>query len=511
MLRLTIAVSISLALLFGVGCTLNHNPEYPTIPDDSSGINFDLSDVAPVLPLISGVATEANQPPAAVFRVAGPWSTSDLEILGHYYALQHSGNRIAESTQLSGDQINIDWLKEQSTDISLQAIPVSIQNGYTEQQANLWTASASWPDIVLNGPASSLEPTGPYVDLTPFLIHQPELAANQVNANLIRINQTHGSLYGLPWRVTLPVLFYNRDLLQEALVAEPAGLLTWDTFNGLLEQMTLQLKNSGRLLNAATLNQQSTTDDVNLFHKRAILVMANSEVLLQYWPATQVDSLGWSTWDGQHFNFTSESFADGVVKIRKIRQMGATIQPSEQKFIDTFGSVKQLIDQGQVVFWIGDSSELKDYGVNQNASIGCTLLPFGQPDQVVRLPVDTLTLSVSQTCKDPQKAASIAAFLSVNKESLLLQTRLMAQEGYFPVVNDTKVWETMLKQQNATAGIAGLPGFIPYAYTGGQNDVQSWSSLLDQTIGAYADKLLTSPNPQREIKQLQSLADQLTE
>lgn len=511
LLRYIIAILLGLSFMFVLGCSLDNHSEYPLIPEESSIRRFELGTESTTQPGSSETLPESGSATKTFLRVAGPWSSSELNILGHYYGLMQSDASTMADAQLKGDQISLDWLSTYDSDIILQAVPMSIEESMTGEQERLWSAAQNWPDIILTHSLPDQAYPDSYADLKPLLIDQPELAADQVNANLIRISEGNDGWYGIPWRVTLPVLFFNRNLLKDANISEPAGSLNWETFVGVVDQLVQKYSHENRLLNASTLRKLSTPSAGGTqVNRDAVQVIANPQALLQFWPAAQTLDLRWATWDGSHFNYNSDAFAGGVDAVRGLVQNGSTLLPVDQQTLESIGSVEKLIQSGQVVFWIGNSTDIVKYGTDPALQVGYSLLPLRKSEQILRYPVELLTLSVSNSSKNQKLAAQVAAFLSADPDALLVQMRLATQEGCFPAVNDQKVWELSLSQINGGHGLEELQGQLLYAYTGGQFEVQSWDSLLEKTIGTYAERLLTSSDPQREIGLLQSQADQLT-
>ncbi len=510
-LRYGLALVLCLTLIFSASCRLNANPEYPVIPEAAAESRFGVSIIPTKLPVNPEPTIETSPASKITLKVAGPWSASDLDLLGKYYAMLQEDSKSTDGAWPGGDQISFAAIADTEPLINFSSIPISIQEGLTDDLARRWTATSNWPDIVMTRSIDQEQAMSHFSDLTPLLIDNPDLSSDKANANLIKLCQSGKGFYHLPWRVTLPVLYYNRNLLKAASVDEPAGSMSWTSFNNLIDQLVQKYRQDGRLLNASLLGQISKANNRLQISEQAVLLFANPQALIDYIPAAETTNLGWSTWDGRHFNFEHPSFAAGVDQVRELVQKGAWINPLDQAFSDQFGSIKKMIDNGQVVFWIGDSSEMYSVPDDRVSSVGYTLLPFGQTERIVRLPARLLTLSVSQASPYRAMAAQFAAFLSFDSDALQIQSRLMSQEGLFPAVSDSRVWETLLEQQKGGKGLSELPTILPYVYTGGQYEHPNWDSLLAQTIDAFSDKLLTSTNPQREIKQMQLLADQLTE
>ena len=89
--------------------------------------------------------------------------------------------------------------------------------------------------------------------------------------------------------------------------------------------------------------------------------------------------------------------------------------------------------------WPGESSDL-DGWQKDGLQVGSNLMPTG-------LSLSVRPLIVSKNSAQPQLAADFAAFIALDADSLLLQSRYQIFNGLVPLVNDTMVWQTVVGSQ----------------------------------------------------------------
>lgn len=116
------------------------------------------------------------------------------------------------------------------------------QGGYSDLATKLITAapSGTGPDITQLGTFEILEfaRRGLLTDLRPYIEGPEGLDTADWPPSLPAAGEVDGGIYWLPFNVTVPVLYYNRDAFEEAGLAGPPE--TWDEFFDYARRLTVR-------------------------------------------------------------------------------------------------------------------------------------------------------------------------------------------------------------------------------------------------------------------------------
>ena len=110
---------------------------------------------------------------------------------------------------------------------------------------------------------------------------------------------------------------------------------------------------------------------------------------------------------------------------------------------------------------------------------------------VYRMPFAIRILAVSRTTQWPEESARLAAFLALDTDSLLLQSRFDTYEGLVPLVREPFVWQTMLDRQVNGALLLQAFACLPNGYAGGQQLVPAWDEVVREAFGDVGSQYLT--------------------
>jgi len=94
------------------------------------------------------------------------------------------------------------------------------------------------PDVFLWWNFTRLAELGGIEDLTSYLERCPDLSAGMFYPNLLRYTSVKGRIYGLPKDFTARVIFYNKDLFDQAGLPYPKDDWTWDEFLEVAKKLT---------------------------------------------------------------------------------------------------------------------------------------------------------------------------------------------------------------------------------------------------------------------------------
>ncbi len=118
---------------------------------------------------------------------------------------------------------------------------------YFTRLQTLWAAGdgAAIPDVMFLFPVPSYAASGVLEDLDPYIAEAGYDLADYW-PGLLDSAMYEGRVYGFPRDIGLEVLYYNKDVFDEAGVAYPDDTWTWDDLRAASEQLS-QVESSGRV------------------------------------------------------------------------------------------------------------------------------------------------------------------------------------------------------------------------------------------------------------------------
>ncbi len=524
-----LAFIIGLGLLSPVtACDLRQDNGFPALPTITPGLTSTTtlpsatSSAQPADSSTSG--TSASGLPSdqrVTLRIAGPWSADTLYYLRLLYLARQSGQLHQSDGQTLGDVISLSDLAaydDERFQVELIALPPD--TGATRTQLRSWQATGSLPDLIYVTAAQPLLAQRQLLDLLPYLADDKRLAANQAYPALLTAHLEQGKLLGLPYLVTVPLVYYNSQIFSQYGLGNPVAPWTWTEFLTLCSQLQSAFARNSQRLNQADLKALENTPD--LLQPRlqtAQFALANPQQLLNYLPAGSSLTLNLATWDGRRLNYDGQPFRDAVVALRQLVQDGysplhLTAGQAQQAFAGN-----DPAESGRLAMWIDDSAQLKRWMQQSRILFYFTQLPtrsepvatasLAERQLALRQPVSLRSVVVTNQGPDPALAADFAAFLTLDSDSLLLQARLQQYEGYYPAVADQAVWQDLVAPQINGAQMLRLRNRLAYAYTGGQLWTSQWPEVMSQTIESQGDLLLTEGDYLQRLATWQKIADSL--
>lgn len=476
------AIALALICLGLASCSLPSQTDYPVLPAPSG---------SPGAQTDPQTGLDVNQPddqPAAgqtliTLQVAGPWQSTELDLLGRYFELTRSQLSTLGHEDSNGKQISLDYLSAYASDLRLVAIPLSRESFLSDDLAREWTAAGTWPDLVLTDHYSPRQ-ASQLLDLTPFLMDEPALAADKIDPGLLSsCFSPQGFLY-LPWRLGVPLLSYQAAAFPAAPALAADQVMNWPQF---VEHCHLLADVSG----------QTESPQV---------VLANPELLLPVQSGGDRARTGWTGWDGDRYDFQSQEWLNTVQALRQLVQSGMTLAGPDIGYQDYLAATEQLLSNHQAAFQVLDSSRLADWPRGR-LSPQVVPLPMAASDPSA-YPVHVQALSVSKASSQPALASQVAVFLAADPDALQLQLRLDPRPGLFPVIKDETVWMASLNQvPGRTKALAQLPGLLKHPSAGGSFKSDQWSALQLELTGPSGYRLLTAPDIMPELVALQQTWD----
>lgn len=490
-----LAVLLLLPLSRLSSCKFNQEEKFPTInttlPIETSGNQ--------------GSTETTGETMQKTLTVALPIGDDALKALRLLFLARQSGLLNQEPGQYIGQSIQLSDLQQFEGPLAINLINLSPDTGATKEQIKNWQAAGTMPDIIYCLNAAASPDLNQVLDLNDYLFDSPLLTAEHIYPSALKSIYEGKSLYGIPYLASVPLIYLNQTLLGQFQMLAPSINWTW---LGWLEYSTLlQNRISEAGFSAAPEILAGLAEDpvaLNDQLQKSIYVINNPAGLLQYLPASLNASLGWATWNNQQFAFEDDSFLQAAKWLNQYTLAGMTpLHLDNAQQLAAFGGTDP-IQGSRISMWLGNSSELAAWHQQTKIKVTESLVPCypiesteGEPsDQEkqlgLRIPLQVRSLIVSKETDEPELAAEFAAFLALDADSLLIQSRYQLYEGFVPVVKDDVIWEAMVDRQLYGRLLQDLQVKMPYAYCSNQQLSGTWNRVLNSVIGFYGKELMTA-------------------
>jgi multiple sugar transport system substrate-binding protein len=118
-------------------------------------------------------------------------------------------------------------------------LTVSPTTDYAQKIAITLSGGAVVDAICMNNPsqAATYSELGQLVDLNPY-IKAANLDVSGISGFIDSFNNEVGAVYGLPYRKSVWVLFYNKKIFDDAGIPYPGDNLTWEQYSELAQRLT---------------------------------------------------------------------------------------------------------------------------------------------------------------------------------------------------------------------------------------------------------------------------------
>ena len=192
------------------------------------------------------------------------------------------------------------------------------------------------------------------------------------------------------------------------------------------------------------------------------------------WPTQDFEDVGYQTWDGEQFNFTSDAWIDAFEARNDLMSEDIVAGFTEAEMDELgdiwpweAGHIGMRID-GSWNLWMIETM-MNDYG----QEVGFWPYPGGDAGQFPPTILDFQVVS-SQT-DHPEKAYELAKWMTFGKEGWMKRLDIMEERGdvmldRFPVANYPEVWERTDLYMNYVEGLQQNVDLLEYS----KPDVDKW-------------------------------------
>lgn len=148
--------------------------------------------------------------------------------------------------ELATHQAVADQFTAENPDVNIEILAEPWSDYFTKMQA-LWAGGdeALIPDVLFLWPTPQYAAEGVLENLQPY-IERDAYDLDDYWPALLESATYNGSIYGFPRDIGLEVLYYNKDVFDEAGVAYPDATWTWDDLRAAASQLK-QVDDSGRV------------------------------------------------------------------------------------------------------------------------------------------------------------------------------------------------------------------------------------------------------------------------
>lgn len=436
--------------------------------------------------------------PAVHLTVALPMGSEELESLRLLYLARQSGLIKQEPGQYIGLQVLPDDLRQFDNGMTISLVTVPASTGATSEQIDLWRSSGSLPDIIYCRSATESVGLENCLDLNAYLYDNDLISASSIYLPALENCRSAEKLYCIPAMASFPVIYLNRSLLSQLQLMTPSNDWTWTEWQTFAAQAQQAINLAG--LSAAPDIITGFSDDepaLNAQLARAVFVMNDMAGLLEWLPASFDATTGWAMWNGQAFDYASPSFNQAAAWLSDSIRAGYSAQHLDDQQLQAAFGTQDAVRSGRILMWAGDSADM-DTWRQAGLQVEACLMPSGfQPDETTGqakekpgIQISIRSLVVSSGTDNPELAASIAAFLVLDADSLLLQSRYQVYSGLVPLVRDAMAQNTLIGRQTDWSWLLPFAGQMTSASCSGQQVSKNWDAAVEASLGVYGVGLL---------------------
>jgi len=478
------------AALVLVSCSLSRGTTFP--------------DIEPSLTTATGQTegsgTEPNPEPTGPdpirIRLAVPFGQDGAEALRLLFLARESGQLPEDPGRPIGHQISLDELSAFNAPLEFDVLRVAPERGVSSEQARLWQAAGSLPDILYLSQAAATPGLDRLLPLDEILFDNDLLSPERLFPFASDIARRGVTVYGLPYLASIPLVGYNLAEIDRLGLARPEPLWTWATWSAWLKLLQAALDADGTGTSASVMEPLRASEDpqaLRLHLERAVFIQERLSDFLPYLAASG-SSAGWAMWDKVRFAADSPVFETRAVWLRQLAlRSGSWDMLTEEEQSLALAGASRLPDERLVCRLIDSASWTTRDDTWLAGFLPCGPLTDQEEDEgaVYRMPFAIRILAVSRTTQWPEESARLAAFLALDTDSLLLQSRFDTYEGLVPLVREPFVWQTMLDRQVNGALLLQAFACLPNGYAGGQQLVPAWDEVVREAFGDVGSQYLT--------------------
>jgi ABC-type glycerol-3-phosphate transport system substrate-binding protein len=517
---LIVLILVSLTGAGLAGCRFSRQSSFPTLgsrqTQQTNGTNGTETE-----PSDRGTITEPVR-----LRLAVPFGEATAEALRLLFLARESGLMAVDREQYIGHQVSLDDLRQFDAPLSFEIVQVSAARGITTEQVRAWQASGSLPDLMYCAATAAVPGLSKVLTLDNLLYDHELLSPAFVYTMAVDVMRRGQALYGIPYLASIPLVCHNVAMLDQLQVRTPPQNWSWAQWTQWMADVQRAL--SDRMLGAAPIDLAELADlpeDPEAVQTRlgeAVFIYNDLTDFLPFVAPSLSNLAGWGMWNGYAFELDSPAFHTAAAWLRQQVQSGYAMNhlDSSQRQIVQSGTDSLFSDR--VISRIVDSTELSYWYQKEGMRVSLSFLPSGPisdkssagaaGDDQVRHPVHIRSLVVSRTAEEPDLTARLAAFIALDPDALLLQSRFEVYEGLFPLVRDAFVWQAMVTNQLYGSQLPSVRAHLAHAYSGGQQMVISWDKIMQDALKRDAGAYMTAGpdvDLERVFDQIMATASQL--
>jgi len=458
--------------------------------------------------------TSQTSEPVEQLTLAMPLDNEGLEALRLLFLANKSGLIRQEPGQYIGLQILPDDLRQFDNGMILNLVPVPAATGATAEQIDLWQNSGNLPDIIYSRSAAETVGLAGCLDLSSYLYSNKLLTADRISIPALENCRDGARLYSIPYLASFPVLYINNILLMQLGLDMPARDWTWTDWQTFATEAQLAITQAGLGATPELISELSEDEAaLNLQLTQALFVTDDLSSLLEWLPAAFDPTIGWATWDGKRFDFGNQILDDAAQWLASDYQAGhSTLHLSEEQRLLAFGS-SDAIRSGRILMWAGDSADL-DTWRQAGLQVRACMMPLGfaesrdsqsavqSPD---RIPISVRSLIVSSNSRLPGLAADLAAFIALDADALLMQSRYKLFSGLTPLINDNTVQQTLLAGQADWSWLLQFSDRLTTASCSAQQVNRGWNRAIAASLGISGPDLLRAADREERTAIIQNM------
>ena len=491
-------------ILLSAGCELEQSETFPPLTTSTSQGSGSTETTAGTQP------TEQNQR----LTVAMPLDEEGLEAMRLLFLARQSGLIRQEPGQYIGLTVLPDDLRQFDNGLILSLLPVPAATGATTEQVDLWRSSGSLPDIIYSRSAAETVGLSDCLDLTGYLYASKLLTADRIMIPAFENCRDGGSLYSIPYLASFPVIFFNNTLMMQLGLEIPAKDWTWNDWQIFAAEAQQAIDQAGLGASPDAIIELGGEEEplVELLSK-SVYVTDDLSSLLEWLPAAFDPQAGWAMWDGRQFDFANPALTDAAQWLSADYFAGhSTLHLSDEQRLIAFNAT-DAIRSGRILMWAGDSADM-DTWRQAGLQVKACMMPSGLAESSEgqapvpagsRLPISVRSLAVSADCRLPGLAADLAAFIALDADALLLQSRYRLYSGLAPLINDKTVQRTMLAGQTDWSWLLQFTGQLMTASCSGQQVNPGWDLAVASSLGMNGPALLRSTDRDEQTAIVQNM------
>ncbi|MDW7656661.1 MAG: hypothetical protein SCM11_05750 [Bacillota bacterium] len=505
---LFILILVSLTGAGLAGCRLSRQSSFPTLGPGQTG-QTNVTNGLETEPSESGTITEPIQ-----LRLAVPFGETTAEALRLLFLARESGLMPVDRSQYIGHQVSLEDLRQFDAPLSFDVVQVPAASGITAEQVRVWQASGDLPDLMYCGAAAAVPGLEKILTLDHLLYSHELLSPAYVYTMAVDVMRRGQAIYGIPFLASTPLVCHDMILLDQLQIRTPPQNWTWAEWTQWMADAQQVLSDSS--LGAAPVDLADlakVADDPEAVQTRlgeAIFIYGD---LIDFLPfvAPSLSSLaGWGMWNGYSFELDSPAFHTAAAWLRLQVQAGYAMNHLDVSQRQIVQATTDNQYSGRIISRIIDSTELSYWYQKEGIRVNLSFLPSGSisdksasktmEDNLTRLPVQIRSLVVNRAADEPELAARLAAFIALDPDALLLQSRSEIYDGLFPLVRDEIVWQAMVASQSYGGQLAAIRMQLTHAYSGGQQMVISWNKIMKEALKNDAGAYMTA-GPDVDLEQ----------